>query len=204
MLKGLDGLHDKFREWKTAYCIIGALTTGALAWIEGRDIPPVESLQLPDSDVGRLTGKAYVEQTQLGWNVLFRGFWTVSWREAQESVYEARPIREPTDTGAAWIIRAISWFFALFESVWELRNKDQHGESPEEDRRIRSVTADRAIRRLYDVGRDLSHCERHLLAKNLAEKELWVQLTEAFLPKAFHRQRERDKTGQRTITEFFK
>jgi len=35
MLKGLDGLHDKFHEWKTAYC-----------WIEGRDIPPVESLQL--------------------------------------------------------------------------------------------------------------------------------------------------------------
>ena len=101
MLKGLEGLHDKFREWKTAYCIIGALTAGATAWIEGRDIPPVESLQLPDTDVGRLTGKAYVEQTQLGWNVLFRGFWTVSWREAQESVYEARNIREPTDTGTA-------------------------------------------------------------------------------------------------------
>jgi len=54
-----------------------------------------------------MTGKAYVEQSQLGWNVLFRGFWTVSWREAQESVYDARNIREPTDTGEAWIGRAL-------------------------------------------------------------------------------------------------
>ena len=52
MLKGLEGLHDKLCKWKTAYCIIGALTTGATAWIEGRDIPPGETLQLPDTDVG--------------------------------------------------------------------------------------------------------------------------------------------------------
>jgi len=60
-----------------------------------------------------MTGKAYVEQSQLGWNVLFRGFWTVSWREAHELVYDARNIREPTDTGEAWIGRVLRWFFEL-------------------------------------------------------------------------------------------
>lgn len=211
VLKGLKGLHDKFREWKTAYCIIKALTAGATAWIEGTDIPSVESLLLPDTEVGRLTAKAYVEQTQLGWNVLFRGFWTVSWRAAQEAVYRARTIREPSDNGEAWIGRAISWFFELFESIWTLRNKVQHGDTPEEERQIRSAAADRAIQRLFDMGRDLSHCERHpfrlsmedILAKNLAEKELWVKLTEAYLPKAFRRQKERDQKGQRTVDEFF-
>ena len=129
--------------------------------------------------------------------------------EVSQSV--GKSVTSESVTCRAWIASHTSLSEAWFVSVWGLRNKVQHGESPEDERRIRSVTADRAIRRLYDMGRDLSHCERHpfrlsiadLLAKTLAEKELWVQLTEAFLPKAFRRQQQRDKKGQRTITEYF-
>jgi hypothetical protein len=48
------------------------------AWIEGREIPGVAELALPSTDMGQLVRKAYVEQTSLGWNSLFRGFWSIA------------------------------------------------------------------------------------------------------------------------------
>jgi hypothetical protein len=68
----------------TSTLVINALRSGAWAWIEGNPTPDVEILNLPDSLLGQLVHKAYVEQTSLGWNLLFRGFWTISWRTAQE------------------------------------------------------------------------------------------------------------------------
>jgi hypothetical protein len=55
-----------FWSWKTSYLVIHAPYSGALAWIEGREIPDVEALNLPDFPVGKLVHKAYVEQTSLG------------------------------------------------------------------------------------------------------------------------------------------
>lgn len=79
--------YPNLRECKTSSLIIGALKTGATAWIEGTLPPDVESLNLPDNAIGRLTARAYEEQTNLGWNVLFRGFWSHSWRLAQEEQF---------------------------------------------------------------------------------------------------------------------
>jgi hypothetical protein len=52
--------------------LIKALHSGAMAWIEGREIPDVASLHLPNSPMGKLVHEAYVEQTSLGWNRLSR------------------------------------------------------------------------------------------------------------------------------------
>ena len=68
---------------KTANPIISALQTGALAWVEGTATPLVDSLTL-----GELIHHAYQEQSSLGWNVLFRGFWSSSWRLAQEHQFQ--------------------------------------------------------------------------------------------------------------------
>jgi hypothetical protein len=37
--------------------------------------------------------RAYVEQTSLGWNLLFRGFWTISRRTAQEYEFSHSPFQ---------------------------------------------------------------------------------------------------------------
>jgi hypothetical protein len=72
------GMSKTFRSWKTSQLIIDALRAGALAWIDGNPAPAVGTLHLPKTPLGQLVHKAYVVQTSLGWNLLFRGFWTIS------------------------------------------------------------------------------------------------------------------------------
>jgi ribonuclease HI len=92
MLDRLADMSKKFRQWKTSTTLIAALHSGASAWIEGGATPDVAELHLPDSTLGRLVHQAYVEQTSLGWNLLFRGFWSISWRKAQEYEFSSSPL----------------------------------------------------------------------------------------------------------------
>ena len=195
---------------KTANLLISAIKTGAVAWIEGRSIPTVDSLNLPNSPLGHLVHLAYTEQTDLGWHAIFRGFWTSSWRSAQEEEFKRITGKDMQDTGERWAGRAQFWFFSLFEAVWTLRNDQEHGNDAETKRLARRTLCERAIRRLYISGEELSHADRHpfrdsiehLLTKSTADMELWVTKTEAYLPKAFKRARERP-IGQRPLTSFF-
>ena len=195
---------------KTSVLLLTAIKTGALAWIEGKEIPPVEDLALPDTAIGRMIAKAYSEQSSLGWNVLFRGFWTSTWRRAQELEFQKLICRDRQDYGDRWAGRAQLWFFELFEYVWGLRNADEHGTDDDMERLIRRTKCERAIRRLYESGEKLPPFEQHpfrdpmesLLSKTTADQELWITKTEAYLTKAHNRVRTRPP-GQTALTHFF-
>jgi hypothetical protein len=211
MLDRLADLSKTFRSWKTSSFVIRALQSGATAWIEGRAIPDVETLHLPDSDLGKLVHKAYDEQTSLGWNLLFRGFWTISWRKAQEYEFSNSPFhRGHTDNGESWASRAQAWMFDLFDLAWGLRNADEHGADLETQRMIRLAKCERAIRRLYHTGESLPLHERHpfrdpmevVLSKSVCDQERWVSMTEDFLPVAKRRIAEQKKKGMRPIEEY--
>ena len=206
-----ERFYPSLRELKTSKYIISAIQTGVLAWIAEEAIPPVETLNLPETDVGRLTAQAYLEQSALGWNVLVRGFWSHSWRLAQEAQFKQLLTLERQDTGDRWSARLQLWFIDLFESLWGLRNEDQHGVDADTERLIRVTKCERAIRRLYAKGADLPYCESHpfrfpidqLLTRPVTDQELWILQTERYLPKVFRRIRDRARTKQRAITEFF-
>jgi hypothetical protein len=137
------------------------MQTGAITWVEGRTTPDVNTLDLPASPLGDLIRKAYKEQTSLGWNVLFRGFWTTTWRIAQEAQFSMYQSRELQDTGEQWSARAQRWFFETFDLLWGLCNADEHGANDDKQRLIRISKCERAIRRLYDKGDVLPYAERH-------------------------------------------
>ena len=206
-----DDMSKVFRAWKTSHHIISALHTGTLAWIEDREIPSVESLGLPDDEIGRLTRQAYLEQTDLGWNVLFRGFWTKSWRHAQEAQFQKYRSRERQDSGDQWAGKAQLWIFSIFELIWGIRNATEHGAEPETQRLIRLAKCERSIRRLYLQGEALPHHERHcfrdemevLLARPVSEQELWISTTIGFLYRALRRVKSKKVTNQPTITEYY-
>jgi hypothetical protein len=203
-----DALHDRFagmsktfRSWKTSHLIIVALRAGALAWIDGNPAPEIGTLHLPKTPLGQLVHKAYVEQTSLGWNLLFRGFWTISWRTAQEYECSHCPFTlDFQENGASWAGRAQMWMFDLFEVAWGLRNATEHGADPDTQRMIRLGKAERAIRRLYRAIDELPSHERFpvsdpmedLLATTVSTQERWVSLTEAYLPKVFKRIKKQD------------
>jgi hypothetical protein len=208
-----DDMTKTFRSWNTSTLVINALRSGAWAWIEGNPIPGVETLNLPDSPLGQLVHKAYDEQTSLGWNLLFRGFWTISWRTAQEYEFSnnTRP-RGFTDNGASWAGRAQTWMFDLFDLAWGLRNIDEHGVDLETQRMIRLATAERAIRRLFRAGESLPSHERYpfdespmedILATTVSSQESWIAKTEAFLPKARRRILKQFKKRNHSVKEYF-
>ena len=200
-----------FRVLKTSRTIIDAMLAGALAWVHDRDTPPVCDLLLPGSEVGRLTSVAYSEQSSLGWGSLFRGFWSKSWRLAQEAQFRQNLSLEPQDTGERWSSKAQLWFIKLFESLWGLRNADQHGADPETQLLIRMANCENAIRRLFEKATELPPEERHpfrspledLLSRPIPDQELWITLTELFLVKALPRARARQRNRQPAITSFF-
>ena len=69
--------------------------------------------------------------------------------------------REVNDTGERWAARAQMWFFDTFKAIWAVRNEAEHGNDQESERLIRLTKCDRAVRRLYEKGRDLPYAERH-------------------------------------------
>jgi hypothetical protein len=56
-----------------------------------RTIENKTTTQSGKASLGDLISRAYIEQRSLGWNVLFRGFWPISWRHAQEYEFAASP-----------------------------------------------------------------------------------------------------------------
>ena len=117
------------------------------------------------------------------------------------------PARLPGDR---WAGNAQRWFFSLFDDLWELRNKTQHGSDPVTQKQIRLARCERAIRRLYAASSTLPYHERHpfrdpietLLSTTLFDQEMWISKTETYLPKAFRRAAQRGNS-QKAITEYF-
>ena len=92
------------------------------------------------------------------------------------------------DTGERWAAMAQMWFFDTFELIWHQRNEDEHGFDRDNQRRIRLTKCERAVRRLYTTGKDLSYAERHpfrdpiedLLLQMVQIQELWIDKTTAY------------------------
>ena len=207
----LSTFQSDLRVWKTSETLISVLLTGVTAWLEGSEPPSIESLNLPDTHFGRMLEKAYSDQTSLGWNVLFRGFWASNWRHAQEFQFSSNAVREKQDSGDIWAGKVQAWFISLFELLWGIRNEYEHGVDPEMQRLISLATCERAIRRLYTAAETLPEGERHpfktpiedLLLHSVHNQELWITQTEAYLPKVFSRLRKCKDTRQPQITDFF-
>jgi len=198
----LHELRKKLKEWHTSKDVTHAMITGALHWLRGEDAPPVESLALTDSVVGHLTRDAYSEQTTLGWRTFFRGFWSTKWRQAQDAHLIAKEISDTQEhqgprrlTGATWALKAQSWFFSYFEKIWNIRNRQEHGEDEATQRRISLEKCARTIRAMYRKNQELPHGEKHafkddiesILGKTLSAQELWITLTKPLLMKALRR-----------------
>lgn len=203
-------LKVKLAQWKTAPLISKAIIAGMEAWLDNKQAPTSDSLLFPDNTMGNMVKFAIAAQTDLGWNVLFRGFFPEDWRKAQEHYRQSLQSKDGSVTSERWIGNILDWIFDLFDLVWGLRNADEHGAEPETQRLIQHAKNERAIRRLYDKSLALPYCERHpfrqpmatLLASSVCDQELWITQTEWFLPRALKRAKKRVESNQRALTEF--
>jgi hypothetical protein len=211
VLERLELLQPKLIEWGTSPQLAEAMVTGARAWVEGNSIPASEALNLSDNDAGKQIRAAYQEQTDLGWNVFFRGFWSSGWRLAQDEHWKRVGKSCSFDTGESWAGKAQLWFFDFFHQLWNARNANEYGEDIFTQRQIRLAKCEKTIRRLYLRSTELPEGEMHpfrepietLLARPVADQELWIGQTVPFLRLATRHATKRSKAKQRAITEFY-
>ena len=134
--KKCTSFNTKLRDLHTTKFIRRTLRYGMVAWLQGRVPHELSEFQLPDSQLGRLVARAYQEQTDIGWNFVFRGFLSQSWDDAQE-FYLAQEHAKGVDIGRGawdgtmWMASVISWIFEMFTEVWTQRNSDPGGTSQE-------------------------------------------------------------------------
>jgi hypothetical protein len=118
LLARFSSFVANLRSRKTSKSLIAALQAGAMAWAEQREPPTMEGLNLLENRLGDLIWLAYTEQTSLGWNVLFLGFWVTFGQLAQEEQFCMYPSREVQDTGEIWAAYYQLWFYDTFEALW--------------------------------------------------------------------------------------
>jgi hypothetical protein len=147
-------------------------------------------------------------------DVLFRGFWSTKWSEAQDRQYDDRRYTDSNKMlpGDIWLGRTVGYFCeSVFEPIWELRNNSNDGEDSTDKRRIQSLKVgpyhSEAMAGVSStsVRRAQSRLFFHfleVLTMTLYERETWINATTSFLPKARARLRARGN-DQRSITEFF-
>ena len=210
-------LRDKLSDWNTPEHVTRAIIEGATHWLRGETVPAVGDLHLPDCEVGTTVKRAYLEQTCLGWQTFFRGFWSVTWGKAHDAHIRAQDLTEQREhhksrrlTGDIWAAKAQHWIFSYFETIWKIRNRQEHGDDDETQRRISLDKCNRRIRAMYAQNAALPDGEQHsfkhdietLLQKTLADQELWIAITTPILLKALRRVATLPP-GQKLMTNYF-
>jgi len=195
-------LRDQLSDWNTSKHVTRAMLHGATSWLRGEDTPPVGTLNLPECETGTLVKRAYLEQTVLGWRTFFRGFWSSQWGKAQGAHISAQKKSDQHEhgatsrlTGDTWAAKAQHWFFSFFETIWKIRNRQEHGDDNATQRRISLEKCERTIREMYAQNNKLPRGESHafrddintLLQATLADQEQWIALTRPILMKALRR-----------------
>jgi hypothetical protein len=110
---------------------------------------------MSDDAVGQSICRAYSEWTGLRWNVFIHGFWTKSWREAQDAYWTSSGRPDVFSTGKSWSGKAQGWFFEFASFVWDLRNATEHGDDIHAQRQIWLAHCECTIRHLYARSSEL-------------------------------------------------
>ena len=196
-------LRDKLSEWNTSEYVTNAMITGATHWMRGEDIPDVGELQIPDCAVGLMVKRAYTEQACIGWHTFLRGFWSTSWGQAHEAHIHAQDATDQREqhvsrwlTGETWAAKTQHWVFLYFETIWKIRNRQEHGGDEATQRRISLEKCERRIREMYAQNAALPKGEKlhafkdpvdTLLQTTLQEQEIWITLTTPILMASMRR-----------------
>jgi hypothetical protein len=175
--------------------LLEALFAGARAWIE-QAIPDVSELNLPDSTL-ETCSSGVCRADFFGMESPVPGFWSMSWRQAQEYEFSQSSLRRGTEIMKVGQVKHRRGCCLIL--LGGMRNETEHGADVETQRLIRASKCERAIRRLYLAGSPFPITKGTFrdpiddVLQISCQQERWVTLTEEFLPKA--------KKGQSPATD---
>ena len=131
------------------------------------------------TNLGPQYRKLVHEQDNIGWRQIFNGRWSKSWSKIQACHEGKTGSNNPN-----WGKQILTVLWNQWDSLWKLRNKVQHGNSPDDKIRIRIENAKTELESIYNnktlyVPLDLKFLfpsyKTHFQSKKLYQIENWLQ-----------------------------
>ena len=112
----------------------------------------------------KLLREAVLQQNEIGWDHILKGWLSKKWSEAQENYYAERArsdsrIQRNYHNGIAWSKHVAVEFQHLAFQVWKFRNKDIYGHTKLEEEQQQLHEIRRKVRKEYE--RRLSYSTRN-------------------------------------------
>jgi hypothetical protein len=154
-------------------------------------------------------------QTNIGWNQLLLGRWSIHWITLQSAYLQRNSIQfTPQNHSTGWLSSIIKLIWTHCHDEWLTRNAALHGLDKSTRSQASFVRAKFRIRALYDLRQQCSpYAQRHWFyttpdihfAKepDLRRLENWISLNEARILSQVTFRQQNLQFGQHTIDDYF-
>jgi len=122
-------------------------------------------------------------QEKIGWHQLYKGRWSVDWKELQDQFNTSKPPSTNTMTGSQWVLKSSRLLLDQWMKVWQIRNHERHGRDDIEKTQRQETVIKAALGELY-AFKDLvcpsdrtifhSSIDDHMTKHTTAQIEQWI------------------------------
>ena len=148
-------------------------------------------------------------QAELGWNLTFCGLFDDNWGAHQEQYFDNKPERREDEKGIVWSTKICTWMIREARQLWLTRNAEVY--DSEEGSAKKEADIIQQVRKLYQLGGDMSHLDRQIFEEPLDNKlkrpihtlQQWVKNTIPVANRCIRDFQQRLRTGQHDIRSYF-
>ena len=123
---------------------------------------------IPQSHYPRCYAALIQSQNDIGWDQLYRGRWSVEWRQQQDNYMTNHPDGLPI-SGSDWVRGLGRLLIDQWFQLWKLRNDDRHGKDQEQQRILRERIIHASIREMYTYRSKVCPADRHIFHESAEE-----------------------------------
>jgi hypothetical protein len=135
--------------------LLDILRDGTTRWLQ--QLPMIEPADYPASYHALIRS-----QSSIGWSHLFRGRWSILWRQHHTEYVTRQAVTGTTSDSSHWLrILGIKLLQAWFD-LWKIRNTERHGKDEQEQKEIRRRFLVSQLTELYALRNHVLPAHRHL------------------------------------------
>ena len=108
-------------------------------------------------------------QNRIGWSHLYRARWSVYWSQNHHRYARTKELPPHQADGRTWVRKAGQRLLADWFDLWNLRNKERHGATAEEQYRKKSEIVTSQTRELYNKRQDTMATDRAMYCTTIEE-----------------------------------
>ena len=103
-----------------------------------------------------------VSQYKIGWSHLFRGRWSIEWKQHHEAHATSKGVQGNDADGTRWVRIYGKLFLQAWLDVWDIRNKERHGKDIAIQKEKRRASLLSQLRELYTFKSKVNPAHRHI------------------------------------------